>query len=63
MVSCMRDNFERFGNYLSIDVVISYVCNTKELCYIIPVVLNKFGKISVVCEGLFIAETHDTNTR
>ena len=63
MVSCMRDNFERFGNYLSIDVVISYVCNTKELCYIDPVVLNKFGKISVVCEELFIAETHDTNTR
>ena len=30
MTSYMRDNFERFGNYLSIDVMRSSVCNTKE---------------------------------
>ena len=29
MTSYMRDNFERFGNYLSIDVIRSAVCNTK----------------------------------
>ena len=28
-ISYMRDNFERFGNYLSIDVMISSVTNAK----------------------------------
>ena len=51
MTSCMRDNFERFGNYLSIDVVRSSVSNTTELCYIAPVVLNEIGRDNVVCEG------------
>ena len=27
MISYMRDNFERFGNYVSIDVMRSSVCN------------------------------------
>ena len=29
MISYMRDNFERYGNYFCIDVMRSYVCNTK----------------------------------
>ena len=29
ITSYMRDNLERFGNYLSIDVIRSSVCNTK----------------------------------
>ena len=59
MTSYTRDNFERFGNYLSIDVMRSSICNAKEFCYIDPVVLNEIGKINVVCEGFVITETHD----
>ena len=33
MTSYMRDNFERFGNYLSIDVIRSSVCSAKKLLY------------------------------
>ena len=40
MTSYMRDNFERFGNNISIDVMKSQVCNAKKFCYIAPVVLN-----------------------
>ena len=50
MTSYMRDNFERFGNYLSIDVMRSSVCNAKEFCNIAPVVLNEIRRINVVCE-------------
>ena len=59
MTSYMRDNFERFSNYLSIDLMRSSVCNAKESCYITPVVLNEIGKLNVVYEGFFITETHD----
>ena len=59
MTFYMRDNFERFGNNISIDVMKSQVCNAKKFCYIAPVVLNEVGKINVVCEGFVISETHD----
>ena len=59
MTSYMRDNFERFGNNISIDVMKSQVCNAKKFSYIAPVVLNEVGKINVVCEGFVISETHD----
>ena len=49
MTSYMRDNFERFGNYLSIDVIRSSVCNAKEFCYS----WTRLEKINVVC-GDFI---------
>ena len=62
MTSYMRDNVERFGKYLSIDMMRSSVCNAKEFCYIVPVVLNKIGKINVVCEEFVITETHDVYT-
>ena len=62
MTSYMRDNFERFDNYLSIDVMRSSICNTKEFCYIAPVVLNEVGHINVVYEGFVITETHDAYT-
>ena len=58
----MRDNFERFGNYISIDVMRSSVSNAKEFCYIAPVVLNKIGRINVVCEGFVITENRDAYT-
>ena len=52
ITSYIRDNFERFGNYISIDIIHSSVCNTKEFCYISPVIKMKLK--SVVCEGFFI---------
>ena len=62
MTSYMRDNFERFGNYLSIDVMKSSISNSAEFCYIAPVVLNEIGRINVVCEGFVITENHDAYT-
>ena len=62
MTSYMRGNFERIGNYLSIDVMRSSICNAIELCYISPVVLNEVGEITVVCEGFFMTETCDAYT-
>ena len=59
MTSYMRDNFERFGNYLSIDVMHSSICNSKEFCYIAPVVKNEIDNINVVCEGFVYSETND----
>ena len=59
MISYMRNNFERFGNYLSIDVIISSISDVKEFCYIAPVVLNEIGRINIVCEGFVITENHD----
>ena len=59
MTSYICENFERFGNNISIDVMKSQVCNAKEFCYISPVVLNDIGKIDVVCQGFVMSETHD----
>ena len=59
MTSYMQNNFERFCNKISIDVMKSQVCNTKKFCYIAPIVLNEVGKINVVCEGFVISKTHD----
>ena len=44
MTSYMHDNFEKFGNDISIDVIKSQVCNAKKFCYIAPIVLNEVGK-------------------
>ena len=62
MTSYMKDNFERFRNYLFIDVMRSSVSNAKEFCYIAPVVLHKIGRINVVCEGFVITESYDAYT-
>ena len=43
ITSYMRDNFERFGNYISIDVMLSSICNAKEFCYIAPIINNEIG--------------------
>ena len=59
MMSYIRENFERFGNSITIDVMKSQVCNTIFFCYIDPVVLNEVGKINVVCEGFVISKSHD----
>ena len=59
MTSYIYENFERFGNNISIDVMKSQVCNAKEFCYIAPVVLNEIGKFDVVCQGFVMSETHD----
>ena len=59
MTFYMRDNFERFGDYISINVMYSSICNAKSFCYIAPVMINEVGKINVVCEGFVILETHD----
>ena len=58
----MRDIFERFSNYLSINVMRSSICNVKEFCYIFPVVKNEVEIITVVCEGFVITETDDMYT-
>ena len=55
MTSYMRDNFERFGNYLSIDAMRSSVWNAKEFCSVI----SEVGKINAVCKGFIIIETYD----
>ena len=44
MTAYIRDNYERFGNYLSIDGMRSSVCNATEFCYTAPVIKNKVGK-------------------
>ena len=44
MTSYMRDNFERFGNYILIEIMHSCVCYAKEFCYTTPVIKNKVGK-------------------
>ena len=62
MISYMRDNYERFCNYLSIDVMRSSFSNTTEFSYMAPVVLNEIGRINVVCEGFVITENHDAYT-
>ena len=62
MTSYMRDNFERFGDYISIDVMHSSICNAKYLCYIAPVIKNEVVRINVVCDGFVISETHDDYT-
>ena len=62
MTSYMRDNFERFGNYLYIDVMRSYVSNVKEFCYIALVILNEIGRVDVVCETFVITENYDAYT-
>ena len=36
IISYMKDNFERFGNYLSIDVMRSTVCNAKHSIILHP---------------------------
>ena len=59
MTSYMRDNFEIFGNNISIDVIKSQVCNVKRCCHIAPVALNKVVKINIVCEDFVISETYD----
>ena len=38
MTSYMRDNFERFGDYISIDVMHSSIFNDKGFCYIALVI-------------------------
>ena len=43
MTAYIRDNYERFGNYLSIDGMRSSVCNATEFCYTAPVIKNKVG--------------------
>ena len=58
----MRENVECFSNCLSINVIRSYLCKTKELCCFAPVVLNEIGKINAICEGFVITETHGTYT-
>ena len=61
MTLYMRDNFERFSNYLCIYVMRSSVCNARKICYIAPVTKNEIGKINLVCEGFIISETRDTH--
>ena len=41
MPTYMRDNFERFGNYISRDVMYSSICNAKEFCDIDSVIKIK----------------------
>ena len=53
----MRDNFERFGNYLFTNAMRSSVCNTKKFCYIVLVVKNIIGKVNVVCEVFYNKNT------
>ena len=62
ITSYMRNNFERFETYVYIDVMRSSVSNAKELCCIVPVVLNKIRRVNVVCEGFVITENHDAYT-
>ena len=51
LTSYMHDKFERFDNYLSIDIMHSSICNAKEFYYIAPVIKNEIGIMNIVCEG------------
>ena len=62
MTSYLRDNCERFGNYLSIGIMRSSICNAKAFCYITPVVLNEIGMIHIVSEEFDITKNHDVYT-
>ena len=62
ITSYMRDNFETFGNYISIDIMHLSICVVKEFYYIAPVVKNEIGKINVVCEGFLITIIHEAYT-
>ena len=62
MISYMRDNFDFFGDYTSIDVMHSSIYNAKCVCYIAPVIKNEVWKINIVCKGFVILEIHDTYT-
>ena len=44
MISYMHDNFERFGDYILINVMHSSICNAKSFCYIAPVIKTKLEK-------------------
>ena len=44
MTSYMRDDFERFDNHISIDIVYSSVWNAKDFCSLAPVIKNKLEK-------------------
>ena len=52
MTSYMRDSFERFGDYISIDVMHSFICNAKSFCYIAPVIKTKMGKLMLFVKDL-----------
>ena len=58
VTSYIRDTFERFWTYLSVDIIYSSIYDAKELCYIAPVVKNEINKTCVVCEGFVIIETN-----
>ena len=62
ITSYMCDNFEKFGNCISIDIMHSSICNAKDFCFIAPIIKNGIGKINIVCEGFVISETHDAYT-
>ena len=62
MTLYMRDNYEHFGNHVSIDVMRSYICNTNFFFYIDPVVLNEIRKINIVSEEFIITENHNAYT-
>ena len=44
MISYMHDNFERFGDYILINVMHSSLCNAKSFGYIAPVIKTKLEK-------------------
>ena len=54
----MRDNFERFDNNISIDVMKSQAYNAIFLLYS-SCCVKRGWKIKIVCEGFVISETHD----
>ena len=62
MAQYVQDNIERVDNYLSIEVIKSFICNAKECCYITQVVLSEIGKVNIVCAGCVLIETHDVDT-
>ena len=62
MTSYMRDNVEKFGKYIAIDVMRSSMCNARTICYIAPVVKNKISKMNVVCKGFIVIEINDVYT-
>ena len=57
MTSYIRDNFERFGNYISIYVMHSSIENAKEFCYISPVIKDEIGKIIFFVRFLFFVNS------
>ena len=61
MTATMRNNFERFGHYISLDVMQRSI-NPYAWPYLAITVLNELKQVCVVCESLMLLERNEAYT-